>query len=482
MELQQQISELREKLLKKLEDEGNNFHPDDIVRVKTRDDWLRRFIEHSEFKVDDALNMLWNSCEWRQKVGANDINEENVRREYLEDGVFFGYGKDKDGKTLFVIRSKLHVRGARDFEELQRCVIYWLERLEREGNGDQITLFFDMTDTGLSNTDLEFIKYIINLLKHYYPNFLNNIILLDLPWVLNAALKIIKSWLPPPAIPKIKQVNKTGLKDLIDSNVALKSWGGTNEYVFKFIPEVRTNSLIVNGKLDNKKVHFAENSPLTEMPSSGFGDQSPEESMLAISPDVISFNKEGPEIIGTIVLKNTTTEKFLSYKIKTTAPEKFRVRRSTGVLAPGMQATVTVSLQPGFNLRALLHQDKFLVMCLPLKDSKMSSEDLTEFWKTNGKSAEQHKVFCRDGMNESASALSSSLTNTDRTTDSLHAKIAHLEECHGKLHKELRNVKHVMIISIIWTVVAAVAIVYILRSDIEQVLGNDQSCHTHSHI
>lgn len=244
-----------------------------------------------------------------------DINEENVKREYLEDGVFFGYGKDKDGKTLFVIRSKLHVRGARDFEELQRCVIYWLERLERlififcsififitylidllngfylfrEGNGDQITLFFDMSDTGLSNTDLEFIKYIINLLKHYYPNFLNNIILLDLPWVLNAALKIIKSWLPPPAIPKIKQVNKTGLKDLIDSSVALKSWGGTNDYVFKFIPEVRTNSLIVNGKLDNKKVHFAENSPLTEMPSSGFGDQSPEESSMLLSLILLAF-------------------------------------------------------------------------------------------------------------------------------------------------------------------------------------------------
>lgn len=135
-----------------------------------------------------------------------------------------------------------------------------------------------MSDTGLSNTDLEFIKYIINLLKHYYPNFLNNIILLDLPWVLNAALKIIKSWLPPQAIPKIKQVNKTGLKDLVDASVALKSWGGNSEYVFKFVPEVRNNSPVLNGKLDNKKVHFAEGSPLNEMPSTGFGDQSMEES------------------------------------------------------------------------------------------------------------------------------------------------------------------------------------------------------------
>lgn len=56
-------------------------------------------------------------------------------------------------------------------------------------------------------------------------------------------------------------------------------------------------------------------------------------------------------------------------------------------------------------------------------------------------------------------------------------QLSHLEECHGKLHKDLRTLKHVMIISIIWTVVAAFAIIYILRSDIGQILTGDQSCH-----
>lgn len=104
--------------------------------------------------------MMWTTCEWRKKVGANgneihiiffniliiiylmnwlkydfillqDINEDNVNREYLEDGVCFAYGKDKDGKNMFVIKSKLHTKGARDFGELQRCIIYWFERLQR---------------------------------------------------------------------------------------------------------------------------------------------------------------------------------------------------------------------------------------------------------------------------------------------------------------------------------------------------------------
>lgn len=76
-----------------------------------------------------------------------------------------------------------------------------------------------------------------------------------MPWVLNAAFKIIKSWLPAKAIPKIKFVNKNTLKEYVDPNDALKCWGGNNDYTFKFVPLVHTNGDVVNGKLDNKKVY-----------------------------------------------------------------------------------------------------------------------------------------------------------------------------------------------------------------------------------
>lgn len=51
--------------------------------------------------------------------------------EYLKEGICFSHGKDKDGKALFIIKSKLHYKGVKDFSELQRCIVYWFERLER---------------------------------------------------------------------------------------------------------------------------------------------------------------------------------------------------------------------------------------------------------------------------------------------------------------------------------------------------------------
>lgn len=60
-----------------------------------------------------------------------EITEDTVKRNYLEAGLCFIYGKDRDGKAMFVIKCKLYTKGGKDFEELQKLVVYWFERLER---------------------------------------------------------------------------------------------------------------------------------------------------------------------------------------------------------------------------------------------------------------------------------------------------------------------------------------------------------------
>jgi hypothetical protein len=61
----------------------------------------------------------------------SEICDNNVRLDYLQSGSFFAHNKDKDGKMLLIFKSKKHVKGQRDMEELKRCVVYWFERLER---------------------------------------------------------------------------------------------------------------------------------------------------------------------------------------------------------------------------------------------------------------------------------------------------------------------------------------------------------------
>lgn len=102
---------------------------------------------------------------------------------------------------------------------------------------EQITILFDMEDTGMSNMDLDYTRYIINLFKLYYPNSLNHILIYELPWVLTATFKIIKGLLPPKAVAALHFVNKKNLKEFISPDQQLRCWGGTDDYTFKFVPQ-----------------------------------------------------------------------------------------------------------------------------------------------------------------------------------------------------------------------------------------------------
>ncbi|KAL1130852.1 hypothetical protein AAG570_012093 [Ranatra chinensis] len=360
------------------------FHPKDISRVNNTNDWLRRFLIHHDLDIKDALSMLWDTCEWRKTNKVNEINEQNVNIEYLSEGSLFVHGRDKDGKSLFIFKCKKHVKGQKDFEELKKCVIYWFERVERQDKGNQITIFFDMADTGLANMDMEYTKYLINLCKLYYPHFLNYIIIFEMPWVLNAAFKIIKSWLPSKAVQKIKFVNRVSLKDYVEADQALKCWGGTDDYEFSFQPE----PALSDGKVEEnkKKVHFADGSPLSDNSPSSFGDSKQEEpcksSKVKISPvDAIVFAQEGIEVLGNLSITNTS-DSFISYKVKTTSPEKFRVRPSCGILAQGHTVNINVVVQPGYTGSNIL-RDKFLIMTFVIDHEGYSTNELNDLWKVN---------------------------------------------------------------------------------------------------
>ena len=43
----------------------------------------------------------------------------------------------------------------------------------------------DMGNAGLGNVDIPFIGFLINLFKLYYPDMLNSIIVLEMPWIMN---------------------------------------------------------------------------------------------------------------------------------------------------------------------------------------------------------------------------------------------------------------------------------------------------------
>lgn len=63
-----------------------------------------------------------------------------------------------------------------------------------------------------------------------------------------AAWKIIRGWLPPKFVDRVKFVDKKTLKDWIDADNQLVDWGGNDNYTYKFEPEVRQKRPMPNGR------------------------------------------------------------------------------------------------------------------------------------------------------------------------------------------------------------------------------------------
>ncbi|XP_068627222.1 motile sperm domain-containing protein 2-like [Battus philenor] len=444
--------DLRSQFEAKLKDSPNHgFHTLDLERLKD-EKYLRRVLKHTEGDAKQAVEMLWDIFTWRKSVGANDINESTIRMDYINEGIFFPRGRDIDGCLLLIIKSKMHVKGQKEFEEIKKAIIYWFDRIEREENGNKITLFFDLDGCGLSNMDMELTNYLISLFKSYYPFFLNYIIIYQMPWVMSAAFKVIKSLLPAKGVEKMKFVNKDTLKEYVTPEQALTCWGGKDPYKFEFVPENRSNS-----ETTPKKVTFAEQ---------GDNQHSPGE-MLRISPnDTIVFKAENDDISGQFTITNMD-ESVVSFKIRTTSPEKFRVRPSSGVLPSGVSQTIIIVVQTGYQMKTVT-KDRFLVMSVQIPKADLTQKEISDIWQnSSGSKVDEYRLKCNfpeKSFQKNGSLSDKGLEKTDSVTNALN----NLQMNYEVLHRQVNKLKMYQFLTLILTAVAVLLGFLIYKNSNEQ--------------
>ena len=77
----------------------------------------------------------------------------------------------------------------------------------------------------------------MKLLVDLYPGLADLSLFYEMPWVFNAAWRIIKMMLPTSILETTKFVNRTQLTEYIDDDNRLASWGGKDQYKYSFQQE-----------------------------------------------------------------------------------------------------------------------------------------------------------------------------------------------------------------------------------------------------
>uniref|UniRef100_A0A3P9MXS9 Motile sperm domain containing 2 n=1 Tax=Poecilia reticulata TaxID=8081 RepID=A0A3P9MXS9_POERE len=437
-------------------DSTDKYDSRDVERIEQEDALVEAYLTWRMYVVDDALKMIDESLLWRKEFGINDVSEGTIPRWMFESGAVFLHGYDREGNKLFWFKVKLHTKDAKTVVDKKKYVAFWLERYAKKEPGMPLTVVFDMTESGLSNIDMDFVKYVINCFKVYYPKFLSKMIIVEMPWIMNAAWKIIKSWLGPEAIAKLKFATKAEVHTYIGAEHLPPHLGGSDPFKYTYPPlpdddfqtplcengpmageddaeskegemesrdtlESSFNSEIVAKpkkvncfvNTSNKSFYFLK--PLTTFKGL----------LLDVSPsEELSFGSGENEKKCLIILSNVTKNQ-VAFKVRTTAPEKYRVKPSSSSCEPGASVDIVVSLHGG----TASPQDRFLIMAAEMENT--GSQELTQFWKD----VQKNKVM----EHRCVSVISPLFLLLIKCEVDSEGQLHHLMACNSRLEQKMNS-------------------------------------------
>ncbi|XP_060557960.1 motile sperm domain-containing protein 2-like isoform X2 [Ruditapes philippinarum] len=479
--------------------EAGHYDDRDVKKFNEDDAYVASFIRTYE-TLQEAANHLHESLKFRLEYGVNDLKEDNFPQEMWETGAMYYHNHDKDGIPILYIQVKQHVKDPQLLPTIKKWFAYHLEKQYLKDPESSIVLLFDLDGAGMAQIDMEFVKHIINSFKLYYPKLLEYMLVYEMPWLFSAAWKLIKQMLNAESVKRIKFVTKTNVQEYINKDQLLGHMGGTDPFVYKYEPpcfdvggggdELDEPDSETPGK---KKVTFAEednkvyrslssdslsteklngnnnsntnasNSILRQRlgPPSKHKRQGNREDnsyigrLLTISPaeELEFLIEEGvKEPCDIITLKNTLPYS-IAYKVKTTSPEKYRVRPSSGFIKSGTEIEVYIHLQQGY--QNTVQKDKFLIMAMEVTNE--SNRSFSELWKSVQKdSIMEHRLRCIATIGKDTGIFGAESRGgpTKQAVTELSKKVDSLVECNNHLQKTVKYliVTHVILLTVLLVV------------------------------
>ncbi|XP_053399459.1 motile sperm domain-containing protein 2-like isoform X2 [Mercenaria mercenaria] len=478
--------------------EAGHYDDRDVKKFREDDAYVASFIRYYE-TLQDASNHLHESLKFRLEFGVNDVTEDNFPQEMWETGAMYYHNHDKDGHPILYIQVKQHVRDAQLLPTIKKWFAFHLEKQYRKDPDSTVVILFDLDGAGLSQIDMEFVKHIINSFKLYYPKLLEYMLVYEMPWLFSAAWKLIKQMLNAESVKKIKFVTKANVQEYINKDQLLGHMGGTDTFVYKYEPpcfdaggggdeadepdgesagkkkvtfaeeENKIYKSLSNDSLSTEKLNGNNNSNTNSILRERRGpppkhkkrgnreDNSYIGRLLTISPaEELEFViEEGVKEASDIITLKNTLPYTIAYKVKTTSPEKYRVRPSSGLIKSGTETEVMIHLQQGY--QNTVHKDKFLIMAMEVANE--SNKSFSELWKSVQKdSIMEHRLRCvASTSKESTGNLGGGFKTgpANQAVSDLSKKVDSLVEYNRHLHKTMKCllVSQVILVTLLLVVV-----------------------------
>ena len=229
-----QVAEVRESFLKYEGEEDidestgipKRFDSRDIEQLKSDDVMVKYYITHSEMKVEDAVTMLKNSFAWRKEFGVRDINFDDFPEAIKSSNALGIHGADKENRRVLWMYMNRMKRTKNDFDQWCRYFAYHLEKLYHQRGDGRLIFVNDLSGVGLTSFDYEITGFGVKIFEQYYPDLLAFQVNVNMAWTLKTAWNIIKTWMKPESIARVKFVKGDELQQYVCSEFIPTHMGG----------------------------------------------------------------------------------------------------------------------------------------------------------------------------------------------------------------------------------------------------------------
>lgn len=232
----QALVEVRKRFIDYAENNPDKVNERDKIKLSTDDWYLKRYLLARNRKVNDTLNMLRKTMEWRNEFGIHISEDAMFPLEFYKIGALFPYENDKAGNLVLFLRIKYHRKITEMVEVEKHFLVHTFEKIDRITDGQGLVILFDCQGAGYANCDVEFLQFLITCATEHAPIGLKYIIVYKLPWVMNAFWSLAKKLLPAYLANRVRFCDENSILEYIDSSNLPDFMGGNCKRNYRWIP------------------------------------------------------------------------------------------------------------------------------------------------------------------------------------------------------------------------------------------------------
>eukprot|EP00057_Strongylocentrotus_purpuratus_P024388 XP_011678862.1 PREDICTED: motile sperm domain-containing protein 2 [Strongylocentrotus purpuratus] len=232
------IEELRRKFFEENAQDDPDFDPRDFDWIRSSDAYMYHVLLIGQMNLDTALDKLTRILKWRKEYGVNDLTLDSFPEDLREMGGVYPHATDKNGHRILWYRVKTYQKGPENQMWAKKMTVYWLNKLQKEDPEHRIVVLEDMSGAGVSNMDIDLVRFKIQCFELYFPALVEMLYIYDMPWILNTLWRIVERLLSQQARDHIKFIRGKEVQTYIATDSLPAHMGGTDPYEWVFIPEL----------------------------------------------------------------------------------------------------------------------------------------------------------------------------------------------------------------------------------------------------